>query len=105
MKNKKPDKLRCDMLYKNYEDTYRTLRLFGFDVRYGDVKNWDIIKNKSFTKKEIKKILGLSGLLGELRFRMFLRRHFEINWYKVFRIFEAENDRYIWDWYDSVGWV
>ena len=93
------EELRRDRMWEDYESTYQLLRKFGFIVKYGDVGNDKEMLSKTYTSEELKKILGV----GALGLHSFLKKGFAINYWQVFRVVKLADDKYAWEWYDSLG--
>ena len=85
------------------EENRNILRKFGFEIDFGKGKEfYDDLEVCVYTKQEIMDIMGFTGTLSELRFRLFMRRKFFVSYWKVYRLEEIGPDEYIWNYYDSL---
>lgn len=89
------------------------LELFGFDFEKDNIHEMSLCRYhiidrgtpKIFTKTDIKRIMNFKGLIGELKFRCFLRKKLFANYWQVFSLEKIGKDQYIWMWHDDLmGW-
>ena len=91
--------LRRKKLYSNEEPTYKILRLFGFDVEFGEVHNKHEMMTKAYSKSEICEVLGINHL-KDFRLKRFCKKQFHVGYWMVWTLEKLDNDLYAWDYYD-----